>query len=218
PLAVRLRDGHLPCGPARDPERALRGSAARWCESMADVPQHYAAAPHASRVLQSGHAGDPGVPGIQRAVRDHGRRATEVHLSAAAHDLRRGVQVLRNRLRKRSFLVPLHHRRHFHAAGVLVLPALGVLRAGGLEEMTPGASRTLRYAVLIGVGFIMRYPLLWMAGSALKPNHEIFTSIGFIPRQPTAEGFAEGWRTSTEYTCATYLLNTFEIIVPKVLP
>jgi oligogalacturonide transport system permease protein len=75
----------------------------------------------------------------------------------------------------------------------------------------------VRYAVLIGVGLLMLYPLFWMIGGAFKPNHEIFSSIGFIPKEPTLEGFTKGWRTSTEYSFGTYLLNTFEIIVPKVL-
>jgi oligogalacturonide transport system permease protein len=75
----------------------------------------------------------------------------------------------------------------------------------------------LRYAALIAVGLLMLYPLLWMVGGAFKPNHEIFSSIGFIPHSPTLEGFARGWQTSTEYTFARYLFNTFAIIIPKVV-
>jgi oligogalacturonide transport system permease protein len=75
----------------------------------------------------------------------------------------------------------------------------------------------LRYTVLVVIGLLMLYPLFWMIGGAFKPNHEIFSSIGFIPQHPTLDGFVKGWQTSTEYTFGTYLLNTFEIIVPKVL-
>ena len=75
----------------------------------------------------------------------------------------------------------------------------------------------LRYAVLIGVGFLMLYPLLWMIGGAFKPNSEIFSSIGFWPKEPTTDGFVKGWRTSTEYSFTTYFLNTFAIIIPKVI-
>jgi oligogalacturonide transport system permease protein len=78
-------------------------------------------------------------------------------------------------------------------------------------------SAALRYGVLVAVGLLMLYPLLWMVGGAFKPNHEIFSSIGFIPHEPTLEGFTKGWQTSTEYTFARYLLNTFAIIVPKVI-
>lgn len=84
-----------------------------------------------------------------------------------------------------------------------------------------GSRRTLqllfRYGILIGVGFLMLYPLLWMIGAAFKPNREIFDSISFWPHTPTLEGFVEGWRTGTEYTFGTYLANTFKIIVPKVV-
>jgi oligogalacturonide transport system permease protein len=83
--------------------------------------------------------------------------------------------------------------------------------------MNGSLNATLRYAVLIGVGLLMLYPLLWMVGGAFKPNHEIFNSIGLFPQQPTLEGFTKGWQTSTEYTFARYLLNTFAIIVPKVI-
>lgn len=79
------------------------------------------------------------------------------------------------------------------------------------------ASTLLRYGLLVGVGLLMLYPLLWMIGGAFKPNHEIFGSIGFIPSEPTLDGFRDGWRTSTEYTFATYLANTFMIVVPKVI-
>lgn len=77
--------------------------------------------------------------------------------------------------------------------------------------------KALRYTALIAVGFLMLYPLLWMIGGAFKPNHEIFGSIGFIPTAPTLEGFRDGWRTSTEYSFATYLGNTFAIVIPKVI-
>jgi oligogalacturonide transport system permease protein len=75
----------------------------------------------------------------------------------------------------------------------------------------------MRYTVLLVIGLLMLYPLFWMIGGAFKPNHEIFSSIGFIPQHPTLDGFVKGWQTSTEYTFGTYLLNTFEIIVPKVI-
>lgn len=78
-------------------------------------------------------------------------------------------------------------------------------------------SAGIRYAILIGVGLLMLYPLLWMVGGAFKPNHEIFGSIGFIPSEPTLDGFRDGWRTSTEFTFGTYLLNTLMIVVPKMI-
>ena len=50
----------------------------------------------------------------------------------------------------------------------------------------------LRYFVLILVGLIMIYPLVWMVGATFKSNAEIFSSIGFIPKNPTLEGYKKG--------------------------
>ena len=43
-------------------------------------------------------------------------------------------------------------------------------------------STFLRYFVLIAVGFVMVYPLIWMVGATFKTNNEIFSSVGFIPK------------------------------------
>lgn len=74
----------------------------------------------------------------------------------------------------------------------------------------------IRYGVLIGVGLLMLYPLLWMVAASFKPNHEIFGSIGLWPQEPTLDGIVKGWRTGTEYSFATYLANSFAFIIPKV--
>ncbi|MDI6024682.1 carbohydrate ABC transporter permease [Corticibacterium sp. UT-5YL-CI-8] len=74
-----------------------------------------------------------------------------------------------------------------------------------------------RYFLLAAVGLVMLYPLIWLIGASFKTNAEIFTSPGFIPRNPTAQGYIDGWRTSTPYTFATFFWNTFLIIAPKVI-
>ncbi|WP_298325141.1 carbohydrate ABC transporter permease [Asticcacaulis sp.] len=87
----------------------------------------------------------------------------------------------------------------------------------GWRKHLPVINAFVRYGLLILVGFLMIYPLLWMIGGAFKNNAEIFSSVGFIPKSPTTDGFINGWKTSTEYTFATYLLNTMKIVVPKVI-
>lgn len=107
------------------------------------------------------------------------------------------------------------------APGAPVAPSTrAALRAPEVNQfarLLQNLGPTLRYSVLIGIGFLMLYPLLWMIAGALKPNHEIFSGIGLIPHAPTMEGFAKGWRTSTEYTFTTYFLNTLRIVLPKVI-
>lgn len=76
---------------------------------------------------------------------------------------------------------------------------------------------TVRYAVLFTVGLVMLYPLVWLVGASFKSNTEIFTEIGFWPSQFDFGAYVKGWKTSTEYTFATYFLNSFLIIIPRII-
>jgi len=75
----------------------------------------------------------------------------------------------------------------------------------------------VRYTVLVLVGLLMIYPLLWLLGASFKSNSEIFSSIGLIPKELDFSGYAKGWKTATEYTFTTYFLNTYKIVIPKVI-
>ena len=75
----------------------------------------------------------------------------------------------------------------------------------------------IRYFLLMLVGFVMLYPLIWLLGASFKSNSEIFTSAGFIPKQFDFSGYVKGWETSTQYTFAKYFVNTFKIVIPKVI-
>ena len=88
------------------------------------------------------------------------------------------------------------------------------------QALTPGAERAnqvLRYVALSAVGLVMLYPLLWLLGASFKSNTEIFTEVGFWPSRFEFTAFAKGWKTSTEFTFATYFLNSFAIVVPRII-
>lgn len=75
----------------------------------------------------------------------------------------------------------------------------------------------LRYFVLIAIGICMIYPMIWMIGASFRDNNaEIFSSIGFIPKNPTLLGYIEGWNR-TNYSYGHYLINTYKFVIPKVL-
>lgn len=78
-------------------------------------------------------------------------------------------------------------------------------------------SATIRYTLLILVGLIMIYPLLWLIGASFKTNQEIFSSPWFWPQNPTFQGYIDGWKTSTPYTFATFFINSMQIVIPKVI-
>jgi oligogalacturonide transport system permease protein len=75
----------------------------------------------------------------------------------------------------------------------------------------------VRYAALGLVALVMLYPLLWLVGASFKSNTEIFTQIGFLPSRIDFGAYAKGWKTSTEYTFATYFLNSFAIVIPRII-
>ena len=73
-----------------------------------------------------------------------------------------------------------------------------------------------RYVALAVVALVMLYPLLWLVGATFKTNAEIFTEVGFWPHRLDFGAYVRGWKTSTEYTFATYFLNSFAICVPRI--
>jgi oligogalacturonide transport system permease protein len=75
----------------------------------------------------------------------------------------------------------------------------------------------VRYLVLGLVGLVMLYPMIWLVGASFKSNTEIFTEMGFWPSRLDFTAYAKGWKTSTEYTFATYFLNSFIITVPRII-
>lgn len=75
----------------------------------------------------------------------------------------------------------------------------------------------LKYLVLIVGAIIMLYPILWLFGASFKSNTEIFKSLWFMPKSFDFTPYIEGWKTSSQYTFATYFLNSFLIVIPKVL-
>lgn len=75
----------------------------------------------------------------------------------------------------------------------------------------------IRYIILLIVAFMMLYPIIWMVGATFKTNAEIFSSIGFWPQSFDFTPYIKGWQTGTEYTFTTYFINTFKIVIPKVL-
>ncbi len=79
-------------------------------------------------------------------------------------------------------------------------------------------STIVRYVILIAVGILMVYPLLWMVGATFKDNVEIFTSIGIIPRKATLEGYRAAMNDyGGDINTWKSMLNTYKYVLPRVL-
>ena len=78
-------------------------------------------------------------------------------------------------------------------------------------------SMIFRYIVLIIVGIIMFYPMLWMLGVSLKAsNNEIFATINFIPKKPSFRAYIKGWNASG-FDFGIFMINTYKMVLPKVI-
>ena len=76
----------------------------------------------------------------------------------------------------------------------------------------------LKYVVLIAVGFVMIYPLLWMIGATFKTNNEIFSGIGIFPENPTIQGYIDALNNyGGDIDIIRSMINTYSYVIPKVI-
>jgi multiple sugar transport system permease protein len=75
--------------------------------------------------------------------------------------------------------------------------------------------RLARHVVLIAVGIIMVYPLLWMLASSFKPDALIFREPGLIPTDLTTENYSLGWN-ALSHPFTHYLMNSFMVVAGAV--
>ncbi len=79
-------------------------------------------------------------------------------------------------------------------------------------------STFFRYFILIAVGLVMIYPLLWMIGATFKDNIEIFSGIGIIPQKPTLDGYRNAMKSyGGDINIWKSMINTYSYVIPKVV-
>ena len=75
-----------------------------------------------------------------------------------------------------------------------------------------------KYFVLILVGIIMIYPLLWMISATFKDNSEIFAGIGLWIKKPTLDGYRNALNNfGGSINILQAMLNTYSYVLPKVI-
>ncbi len=74
-----------------------------------------------------------------------------------------------------------------------------------------GLLRTVIYHTLvIGFGFVMIYPVLWLFASSFKGASDIWTDIGsLIPKGFTFDNYINGWAGFGGISFSTFYLNSF---------
>ena len=67
------------------------------------------------------------------------------------------------------------------------------------------------------VGIVMFYPMLWMFGASLKEsNNEIYSTISFIPKNPSFQAYFDAWN-ATGVPFGDFMINTYLMVLPKVV-
>lgn len=74
--------------------------------------------------------------------------------------------------------------------------------------------RTLYHLVVIAIGILMIYPLLWMVMSSFKETNTIFLTAGsLIPDKFTLANYMTGWKGFAKITFGTFFKNSAFIAV-----
>ena len=75
----------------------------------------------------------------------------------------------------------------------------------------------IMYVILITIGFIMIFPLIWMFFASFKTNEEIYGSISLLPKTYNWEAYVNGWNAIGGNTYAVFFKNSFLLVVPTTL-
>ena len=74
--------------------------------------------------------------------------------------------------------------------------------------------RIIYHLLVIALGIIMIYPLLWMISSSFKESGKIFSTAGeLIPREPTIQNYINGWQGFSHTTFTTFYANTIYVVI-----
>lgn len=77
----------------------------------------------------------------------------------------------------------------------------------------------LRHLLLIVVGLVLVYPMIFMFFASFKESNEIFSSAKLLPKVFHFENYANGWQSNAtgSVTFTNFYINTFVIVIPVVL-
>lgn len=73
------------------------------------------------------------------------------------------------------------------------------------------------YFVLIALGLVIVYPLIWLLFATFKDNSEIFSSLSLLPRKFIWDSYVKGWAGSGQYSFGHFFINTLELVLPTVI-
>ena len=79
------------------------------------------------------------------------------------------------------------------------------------------AGEAVMYFVLIGIGIIMIYPLIWMFFASFKTNAEIYSGVRLLPESFSVEAYINGWNAIGGNTYMVFFRNSFRLVLPTTV-
>ena len=86
-----------------------------------------------------------------------------------------------------------------------------------MNKKTKRLSEIIMYVVLIGIGIIMIYPLIWMFFASFKTNAEIYSGIRLLPESFSMDAYINGWNSVGGNTYTTFFKNSLLLVLPTTL-
>ncbi|WP_159885071.1 carbohydrate ABC transporter permease [Paenibacillus puerhi] len=69
------------------------------------------------------------------------------------------------------------------------------------------------HGIIIFLGLLMLYPILWLISSSLKPANLIFTDLSLWPKEVTLDNYIKGWKGIARVPFLTFMTNSFIISI-----
>lgn len=73
------------------------------------------------------------------------------------------------------------------------------------------------YILVIAIGVIMLYPIIWMFFATFKTNAEIFGSVKLLPETISFQSYIDGWNVNGRITYTTFFRNSFVLTIITTL-
>ena len=71
----------------------------------------------------------------------------------------------------------------------------------------------ITYVIVLAVGLLMLYPIIWMFFATFKTNEEIFGSVKLLPSSYSLQSYIDGWKVNSQITYTTFFKNSFVMTI-----
>ncbi|MFA9379423.1 MAG: carbohydrate ABC transporter permease [Acetanaerobacterium sp.] len=77
-------------------------------------------------------------------------------------------------------------------------------------------SKAVAHVIIIFLGIIMLYPVVWLIASSVKPGNTIFSDPSIIPSSVTFAHYVKGWAGVGRIHFSTFFINSFIVCIAVV--